>query len=158
MARKRSYTNEQFIEAVAKSRSWYQVLGHLGLKVGGGTQEVMKKLAKELDLDVSHMQGMAWRKGTKIPVTPARPLEDYLNNKAPIQSAKLKVKLWQAGLKEKRCELCEITEWLGQPAPLQLDHIDGNRNNNELLNLRILCPNCHALTDNYCGKNIGTYD
>ena len=155
---RRSYTDEQFIEAVAKSGSWHQVLKHLGLKVGGGTQETMKKLAKELDLDLSHMHGMAWRKGTKVPVTPARPLEDYLNNKASIQSAKLKKKLWKAGLKEKRCELCNITEWLGQPAPLQLDHIDGNRNNNNLLNLRILCPNCHALTDNYCGKNIGTYD
>ena len=40
-------------------------------------------------------------------------------------------------------------------AYLQLDHIDGDRSNNELGNLRLLCPNCHALTDTYCGRNIG---
>lgn len=43
---------------------------------------------------------------------------------------------------------------MGEPIPLQLDHIDGNHTNNKLENLQILCPNCHAKTPTYCGKNI----
>ncbi len=39
--------------------------------------------------------------------------------------------------------------------PLELDHVNGDPTDNRLENLRILCPNCHALTDNYRGRNIG---
>lgn len=63
------------------------------------------------------------------------------------------MRLFEEGLKEKKCEICSITEWMGQPAPLELDHIDGEHYNNEFENLRILCPNCHALTPTNSGKN-----
>lgn len=52
-----------------------------------------------------------------------------------------------------RCAECGITEWRGVPAPLQIDHIDGDRLNNNLRNLRFLCPNCHALTPTFAGRN-----
>lgn len=50
---------------------------------------------------------------------------------------------------------CGITDWLGQPVPLEMDHIDGNSDNNTEENLRLLCPNCHALTPTHKGKNRG---
>ena len=43
----------------------------------------------------------------------------------------------------------ELSEWMGKPIPLELHHKDGNHYNNDLSNLEILCPNCHAQTDNY---------
>jgi hypothetical protein len=52
-----------------------------------------------------------------------------------------------------RCESCSLSEWLGSPIPLQLDHIDGNSDNNSRVNLRLLCPNCHALTPTFGNKN-----
>lgn len=60
-------------------------------------------------------------------------------------------------LKERghQCENCKLTEWIAQPIPLHLDHIDGNPTNSSKDNLRLLCPNCHAQTETYCGKNIG---
>lgn len=56
--------------------------------------------------------------------------------------------------KENKCEICGITEWNGKPITCQLHHIDGNRQNNKLNNLIMLCPNCHSQTDNYCSKKL----
>lgn len=74
-----------------------------------------------------------------------------------IHTYRLKQKLWRDSYKEKKCEQCGITEWQGQPVPLELDHINGDRWDNRLENLRILCPNCHALTPTNSGKNVGSY-
>jgi hypothetical protein len=52
-----------------------------------------------------------------------------------------------------KCHVCSISEWNGKPITLHCDHIDGNRNNNILENLRWLCPNCHSQTDTWCIKN-----
>jgi len=58
---------------------------------------------------------------------------------------------------EWRCNRCGISEWLGEPAPLHIDHINGNRQDNTKRNLQFLCPNCHALTDTYTGRNNRRY-
>ena len=50
-------------------------------------------------------------------------------------------------------EKCQMTTWLNQPISLQAHHIDGDRTNNELNNLELLCLNCHSLTDNFGSKN-----
>lgn len=55
--------------------------------------------------------------------------------------------------REEKCEICGLKEWQNKPILLQVHHIDGNRQNNELNNLQILCPNCHSQTDNWCAKN-----
>ena len=81
------------------------------------------------------------------------PLQKYLATSLDIQSNKVRNKLLREGYKNHQCECCGMTEWLGQPIPLELHHKDGNRNNNTLENYQLLCPNCHAFTDSYRGKN-----
>lgn len=54
-----------------------------------------------------------------------------------------------------QCEMCKLTEWQGKIIPIELDHRDGNSENNSLSNLRLLCPNCHAQTPTYKSKNRG---
>lgn len=53
-----------------------------------------------------------------------------------------------------RCESCRLAEWLNEPIPLELEHCDGNNKNNQKENLLLLCPNCHARTQFYRGRNI----
>jgi len=80
-------------------------------------------------------------------------VEEYLFNGSLIQSHKLKLKLIRENIFEHKCQRCGLIEWEGVKIPLELDHIDGQHFNNELSNLRLLCPNCHALTDTYRAKN-----
>lgn len=104
---------------------------------------------KKLDLNYSGNQsGKGFTKKK-----PKLTLEEYLKNSTDIQSNKVRIKLLEEGYKKHQCERCGLTEWLGQPIPLELHHKDGNRNNNTLDNYELLCPNCHAFTDSYRGKN-----
>lgn len=66
-----------------------------------------------------------------------------------VKSHLLRLKLIEDGHKEHKCEGCNSTKWLKKLIPLELHHVDGNHYNNTLSNLLILCPNCHAQTDNY---------
>lgn len=77
-------------------------------------------------------------------------LQEILDGKHPTyQPYKLKKLLFKHHLKENKCEECGITEWNGNPIECQLHHKDGNKFNNSLENLIILCPNCHSQTDTY---------
>ena len=76
-------------------------------------------------------------------------------NHPSYQTNKLRIRLIKEGIKSHECECCGVTKWLDNPISLELDHIDGNRNNHKLSNLRILCPNCHSQTSTYRGKNVG---
>lgn len=81
-------------------------------------------------------------------------LEKYLQSSKNIQSNKIRNKLIAEGVKTHQCEMCQRTSWLGRPIPLELHHIDGNKLNNTKNNFKLLCPNCHALTDSYRGRNV----
>ena len=70
------------------------------------------------------------------------------------QTNKLRIRLINGGLKKEECEVCGLTEWNGKTLSFELDHIDGDRTNHKLNNLRIICPNCHSQTQTYRGKNI----
>lgn len=55
----------------------------------------------------------------------------------------------------KICSVCKFKEWMGKPIPLDLDHIDGNSDNNLPINLRLICLNCHGQTPTWKAKNMG---
>jgi 5-methylcytosine-specific restriction endonuclease McrA len=79
------------------------------------------------------------------------PLNEILTRDSSYTSSgRLRKRLLRAGMKEALCESCGLREWQGEPIQLELDHIDGDRSNNTLANLRMLCPNCHAQTETWC--------
>lgn len=74
-------------------------------------------------------------------------------NGPPIHSHKLRIKILEEGIKEAICESCKNTHWLGKLIPLELHHINGNKKDNRLENLQMICPNCHVFTPTYKIKN-----
>ena len=143
----KSYTENELTEAIETSISKRQVLIKLGLAPLGGNYDTINRAVERLGLDISHFKGQGWNKGIKA--GPKRLLEDYLNNEFFIQSYKLKNRLLRENVFERKCYKCNNTEWMGKDIPLELEHIDGDNKNNNLKNLMLLCPNCHAQTDTY---------
>ena len=112
-------------------------------------QETLNNYLKKMGIEYSGNQsGKGFTKVKK-----RWSLEEYLQNSSDIQTFKVKTRILEEGIKEHKCECCGLSEWLGQPIPLELHHIDGDRTNNVVSNYQLLCSNCHSFTDSYRGKN-----
>ncbi len=140
--------------AVAAAKSIAGTLRELGLYVGGSNYETIRRAVVALGLDTSHWTGQGHRRGSNTPLFIARPLSEILVKGTAPNTSKLRLRLIAERVLVAQCSCCSLISWLGQPIPLELDHRDGDRTNNVLENLRLLCPNCHALTPTYRGKNI----
>jgi 5-methylcytosine-specific restriction endonuclease McrA len=95
----------------------------------------------------------AVQRGEIVPRDWVIPMEELLVVGRRTSRGHLKQRLLREGLKENRCERCGITEWRREPLNMALHHINGDKVDNRLENLQLLCPNCHAQTPNYGGRN-----
>lgn len=152
--KKRSWTLEQLREAVLSSTSYRQVLKCLDLQQAGGNYQQLKKYIAENNLSTRHFKGRAWNKGMIGIGKPLYSMDEILVRNSLYQSHKLKIRLFQDSLKKPQCELCGWAKRADDGRlPLELDHINGDRNDNRLENIRILCPNCHSLQPTHRAKN-----
>jgi len=110
---------------------------------------------RRLGLDTSHFTGQGWNVGARHRnFGQAFSWEEILvENSAYKSTFRLRKRLVGFGLKKAVCEGCDLKEWRGQAVPLELHHANGVNNDHRLANLQLLCPNCHALTENHRGKN-----
>lgn len=151
--RKRSWSEADLKKAVSNSASYRQVLVKLKLRDAGGNYFQIKKYVEQYGLKTSHFKGKAWNKGLKGIGKPIIPLEKILVKRSIFQSYKLKKRLFDCGLKPRHCERCHWAEITYDGyLPLELDHINGDRYDNRIENLRVLCPNCHSLTPHHRGR------
>ena len=132
----RAYKDSDIIEKAKSVKSIAGLLKALNLKVAGGNYDNIKRKLQQLNVNTSHWTGKAWNRGARL-----KDWKDYT------RGSKLKPHLIEQ--RSHKCESCLKTKWKHKPIPLELHHKDGNRNNNNLENLELLCCNCHALTDNW---------
>lgn len=151
--RRRRWTDDELRDIAARAISMADALRLLHLRVAGGNYENIWRALNRLSISTSH-----WTRKGRADTRPtgrAAPIEQLLRKGSSFQSNKLRKRLLKDRIFDPKCSICSHDQWLGQPIPLEVDHIDGDRENNTLGNLRLVCPNCHASTPTYRGRNIG---
>lgn len=146
-----TWSDNSLTEAVSSSTGVTEVVRKLyGSWCGGSSQLVVKRI-KSLGLGTSHFT-------RRVPRVPRNQPDTYfLCNGRDLSSKKVRALLLK--YKPYECSLCGNSgSHNGLKLTLHVDHKDGVRSNNELENLRWLCPNCHSQTETYASKNIKTRD
>lgn len=149
---RKTWSTKELTQAVKSSTSYRQIITKLGLVPAGGNYTHVQRIIKELGLPTTHLKGKGWNTGTRTR-TPIS-LEKLLVKNSSFQSFKLKKRLFKENIKSEKCEKCG---WCKKTSdgriPVELDHINGDKTDNRLENLRILCPNCHSLEPTHRGLN-----
>ncbi|GGQ69515.1 HNH endonuclease [Streptomyces flaveolus] len=153
------WTKDILEPVVASSTSVNEVLRRLGLDLVGGHHTNISRRIEAHGIDTSHFTAAVrterQRDNRRRRTAEEILVEETLAHAKRVPGSRLKRAMLELGAEE-RCALCGIEPmWLGEPLPLEVDHIDGNWRNNQIENLRTLCPNCHAATDSYRGRSKG---
>lgn len=145
-------SKEEFIHLWESSLSISQVAKKLRKKGSTRNSTYIKRIAYSIGLDNSHMKGQ--RSGNGKNLSKEDLLIKLKNNTVRITS-NIKQLIIKYDVIPYQCELCNIdAEYNGKNLVLHLDHVDGVCTNNDISNLRFLCPNCHSQTDTFGSKNM----
>ena len=149
---KARYTIEDVRQAVVENKSVAGVLRQLGLRPVGGNYRTIKQIIAIHGIDATHFTGQGWNVGLAF-----KPNKGVSYRELFVQHSSYKCS-WRLREHYKnatginRCEQCGLDLWQGRQIPLEIHHLNGVNTDNRLENLQLLCPNCHALTNNYRGR------
>lgn len=141
------YTREKLEAAASESFSVQDVARILlGKPVSGNQHQHIKRMIKKFRIDTSHFLGRRHNLG-KVSNKRKLPAEIFIVGQRQ-KSFHLRRALLESDI-EYKCVICGITRWRASKLNLEIDHIDGNSNDNRIENLRFLCPNCHSQTNTF---------
>ncbi|MCR5463997.1 MAG: HNH endonuclease [Bacteroidales bacterium] len=150
--KKNNYSLVDVRSAVKRSKSIASVLRILGLRPVGGNYKTIHRIIEDNQIDISHFTGQGWNVGLRF-----KPNKIISDDEVFVADSKYNCS-WRVRERYKKktgivyCEQCGLSEWLGHRIPLEIHHLNGINTDNRIENLVLLCPNCHALTNNYRGR------
>ena len=153
-------SSDELQEIINNSNS----LRELAIKLGyssthGGYTNSLYKMINERHLDLSKLnENREIQKSInsrKKGMTVQERIDKYFVQNSKVGRNTIRKIILKENIIPYQCDICGNTGiWNGQDMPLELDHINGVYNDHRLNNLRWLCPNCHAITDTYKGRNV----
>lgn len=154
----RKYDKKWLTELCKDSYSYAEVLKKAGRQQGGGTQATLKKKIEEYGIDISHFTGQKWHESpnqkNNVISREQYSLEEVFIKNSPVTQKVLRGYIERHNILEYKCQTCGCDgNWQNGVIALEVDHINGDNTDNRIENLRYLCPNCHALTETYRGRN-----
>jgi len=133
------YTDDEIKEIIAQCNNISHML--TTLKVNSCYHYKIKNFIENNNISIAHFKTTYYSKAH--------------NNNTIRSNTAFKRQLINEEKLVNKCAICNLeTLWNNKPIMLQLDHINGDHFNNDIINLRLLCPNCHSQTDTYTGRNI----
>ena len=123
----KNYSDDDIVKVAASVKSLASLLKFLGLKPAGGNYINMKRNLSRLHVNCEHWTGSAWNRGQRV-----KDWSDYS------RAGRLKYHLIE--LRGHSCSKCHRTKWYNNPIPLEVHHNYGDRSNNALVNLDLVCP------------------
>ena len=137
--------SQSTLQAAAQAvTSWSDFARALSADACGQTSKRLQRYCKQYSIDTTHFKS-----------TPGARLGAYRKQVADMTNrGRIRIRLMRERGHE--CEACHHTDWMGEPIMIEMDHVDGDRFNNDPTNLRLLCPNCHAQTRTWRGRKRST--
>lgn len=148
---------EEIKTLIKEVKSCRELCKRLNINHSGGSTTRLKNKIIEAGIDISHWTGQKWSKGSSS-IDDARvrtkPADKIFTENSNASASYVRKLILKHNLIEYICQSCNNEGyWNNEKLNLQLDHINGIREDQRLENLRWLCPNCHSQTETYCSKN-----
>ncbi|MFD0368766.1 HNH endonuclease [Streptomyces sp. NPDC127114] len=143
-------SREELRRVVEQSISVAGALRALGRPYSGQMRALFRQWTLEDGLDTSHFLGQGHQRGKQGMTKPAGEILVRHAGRQRTRTHLLRRALLERGVPEECAECGVGPEWLGRPMTLEIDHVNGDWRDDRRENLRLLCPNCHAVTDTWC--------